>query len=118
MDFYIKTLGDPNWNDTQVQTNGEIEQLIQQIETVLFTGKADVLGSPGFGCDLESYIYALGYNEGQLKDVLDTQIKYYCPLAQKYSVSTKVNFLKGNVRDIAYIDITVDSKYLVQLNIR
>jgi len=118
MDFYIKTKGDPNWNRTQVQTNGEIEQLVQQIETILFTGKADVLGAPGFGCDLEQYIYALGYNEGQLKDALDTQIKYYCPLAQKYNVATKVKFFKGNVRDIAYIDITIDGKYLVQLNIR
>ena len=58
MDFYIKTLGDPNYNRTQVQTNGEIEQLVQQVETILFTGKADVLGSPGFGCDLENtYIH-------------------------------------------------------------
>ena len=37
MDFYIKYIGDPNYEATQVQTNGEIEELIQQIETILFT---------------------------------------------------------------------------------
>ena len=52
MEFYIKYIGDPNYNATQLQNNGEIEQLITQIETTLFTRKTEVLGSPGFGCNL------------------------------------------------------------------
>lgn len=118
MEFYIKYIGDPNYNSTQIQTNGEIEQLITQIETTLFTNHAEVLGSPDFGCNLERMVYSLGYNEGQLKDVIDTQINNYCPLAAKYRVSSKVSFFKGEVRDIAYVDIVIDSKYLVQINIR
>ena len=60
MDFYIKYIGDPNYNATQLQNNGEIEQLITQIETTLFTNKTDVLGSPDFGCNLEDLVYSLG----------------------------------------------------------
>jgi phage baseplate assembly protein W len=118
MEFYIKYIGDPNYQADQVQNNGEIEQLITQIETTLFTDTGDVLGSPDFGCALEDMIYELNQTESAIKNVIDSQIRSYCPLAGKYNVVSKVSFFKGEVRDIAYIDITIDSKYLVQINIR
>tara|TARA_B100001287_G_C22671770_1_gene525590 strand:- start:1418 stop:1774 length:357 start_codon:yes stop_codon:yes gene_type:complete len=118
MDFYIKYIGDPNYNATQLQNNGEIEQLITQIETTLFTNKTDVLGSPDFGCNLEDLVYSLGQNEYQIRNTIDGQIARYCPLAAKYKVAVDVKFFRGEVRDIAYVDITIDSRYLVQINLR
>jgi hypothetical protein len=118
MDLYIKYIGDPNYNSTQIQNNGEIEQLLTQIETILFTRRQEVLGSPTFGCNLEDMVYSLGQNEYQIRSTIDDQISRYCPLAVKYNVETDVKFFRGEVRDIAYIDITVDSKYLVQINLR
>lgn len=118
MEFYIKYIGDPNYQANQIQTNGEIEQLITQIETCLFTNKSEVLGNPDFGCSLEDLVYSMNASEYQIKSLVDGQINNYCPLAGKYNVKTKVSFFKGEVRDIAYIDITIDSKYLVQVNIR
>jgi hypothetical protein len=53
MDFYIKYIGDPNYQAGVVQNVSEVEQLLAQIETVLFTRKRDVLGAPSFGCNLE-----------------------------------------------------------------
>ena len=73
MDFYIKYIGDPNYNATQLQNNGEIEQLITQIETILFTRKTEVLGSAQFGCNLEDLVYSLNQNEYkrlQIKSIL------------------------------------------------
>jgi|TARA_B110000046_G_C12737521_1_gene291113 hypothetical protein len=118
MEFYIKYIGDPNYNSTQLQNNGEIEQLITQIETILFTRKTEVLGSPDLGCNLEDLVYSLGQNEFNIKQMITNQINAYCPLATKYKVAADVKFFKGTVRDIAYIDITIDSKYLVQINLR
>ena len=115
MELYVKYVGDPNYDPSQVHIENEVQQLITQIETTLFTNKGEVLGSPDFGCNLEDLIYSLGYNEQQLKSNIDTQLRSYCPLAAKYNVETKISFLRGTVRDIAYIDITVDSKYLVQV---
>jgi len=115
MELYIKYIGDPNYDPNQVHIENEVQQLITQIETTLFTDKGEVLGSPGFGCNLEDLIYSLGYNEHQLKSTIEGQIDAYCPLAKKYNVKTKISFLRGTVRDVAYIDITVDSKYLVQV---
>ena len=41
MELYIKYLSDPNYDETQVQTNDEIEMLITQIQTVLFTNTGE-----------------------------------------------------------------------------
>ena len=115
MELYVKYVGDPNYDPDQVHIENEVQQLITQIETTLFTNRTEVLGSPGFGCDLESMIYALGLNEHQIKTTIEGQIKSYCPLASKYNVETNISFVQGTVRDIAYIDITINSKYLVQV---
>lgn len=115
MELYVKYIGDPNYDPNQVHIESEIQQLVTQIETTLFTNKTEVLGSPEFGCGLENMIYALGLNEHQLKTTIEGQIRAYCPLASKYNVETKISFLRGTVRDIAYIDITINSKYLVQV---
>lgn len=117
MELYVKYIGDPNYDPNQVHIENEVQQLITQIETTLFTSKGEVLGTPDFGCNLEDLIYSLGYNEHQLKSKIDSQLASYCPLAKKYNVETKISFLRGTVRDIAYIDITIDSKYLVQVYI-
>jgi len=115
MELYIKHVGDPNYDPNQVHVENEIQQLITQIETTLFTNKSEVLGSPEFGCNLEDMIYSLGLNEQQIKTTIEGQINTYCPLAKKYNISPKISFFRGTVRDIAYVDITIDSKYLVQI---
>ena len=118
MDFYIKHIGDPNFQTGVVQMNAEIEQLLTQIETTLFTRKRDVLGEPGFGCNLEDLIYSLNQNEFQIKNEIESQLMNYVPLAKKYKTSVNVQFFKGEVRDVAYIDITVNNEYIIQVNLR
>ena len=113
MDFYVKTLGDPNYDPTKVHSESEIAQLIVQIETVLFTNRGEVLGEPDFGCNLNDLVYSLNYNEQEIQDVVNEQFKRYVPLATKYNVNTTVSFYKGEVRDIAQIDVEIDSKYQV-----
>jgi len=117
MELYIKTVGDPNFDQTKVHSSSEIAQLITQIETVFFTNKGEVLANPNFGCNLEDLVYSLNYNNLQIKSTIDEQIGLYCPLAKKYKVSAEVSFVRGTVRDIAYVDITIDSRYLVQVYI-
>ena len=84
MDFYIKYIGDPNYEASQVQTNGEIEELIQQIETILFTNKREVLGEANFGCSLEDLIYSFKCKEIELQNKINEQINQFCPPANKY----------------------------------
>lgn len=115
MELYIKTIGDPNYNPEEVHTNHEIHQLISQIETVLFTNKGEVLGDIDFGCSLNDMLYELNANEFVLKNEIDKQIARYCPLASKYNVDAKISFVRGEVRDEAFIDITIDSQYMISV---
>lgn len=117
MELYIKTIGDPNYNPTKVHSQSEIAQLITQIETILFTNKGEVLGRPDFGCSLEDLVYSLNYNNFQIKSSIESQLDRYCPLAAKYKVAANVSFVKGTVRDIAYVDINIDSQYLVRVTV-
>lgn len=113
MDFYVKAEGDPNYDPTKVHSESEVAQLIGQIETMLFTNKGEVLGQPDFGCNLEDLVYSLGYNEEQIQSIINEQLASYVPNARKYNVDVTVAFYKGSVRDIAQIDIIIDSKYQV-----
>lgn len=113
MDFYVRVKGDPNYDRFKVHSESELAQLIGQIETMLFTNKGEVLGDPEFGANLEDLVYSLNYNETQIQQVIDEQVDRYIPLAKKYKLETTVQFYRGNVRDIAKIDIIIDSKYQV-----
>lgn len=115
MELYIKYPTDPNYDETQVQTNSEIEMLITQIQTILFTNKREVMGQPNFGCSLEELVYDFGLNEHDLRSRITDQINHYCPLATKYNIATDIMFMRGEVRDIAYIDITIDSRYAIKV---
>ena len=116
MELYIKTLGDPNYSPSEIQTKNEIEQLITQIETILFTNKGEVLGDPNFGCSLNDLIYELNANEFKIKNEIVSQLNTYCPLASKYNIEPVISFVRGEVRDEAFIDITIDSKYMISVS--
>lgn len=115
MELYVKTVGDPNYDPRKVQSESEIAQLITQIETILFTNKGEVLGNPDFGCSLEDLIYSLNLNEFNIKKEINTQLNKYCTLGKKYNLQVDIFFKRGNTRDEAYIDITIDSKYMVEV---
>jgi len=118
MDFYIKHIGDPNFQTNVVQNNGEIQQLIAQIETMLFTRKRDVLGAPDFGANLEDLVYSLNQNEFQIRNEIENQLANYVPLSKKFRTVVDVEFYKGEVRDICYVDITINNEYQIKVNLR
>lgn len=108
MEFYIKNIGDPKYQDDKIQQDNEISMLLTQIETVLFTRRGDVLGQPEFGTNLEDYVYEFRYNNYQIKNVVNKQITSYIPLASKYNVTVDVDFIEESDRHVMFLDITVD----------
>jgi hypothetical protein len=113
MEFYIRAYGDPNFDPYKIHSESEISMVLTQLETILFTKRGDVMGEPLLGANLEDLVYTLNYNEGQIRGLIEEQIEMFSPLAQKYNTQVSVSFFKGTVRDIAQIDIVVDSKYQV-----
>jgi phage baseplate assembly protein W len=115
MEIYIKVNGDPNFDATKVHIEDEVQQLITQIETILFTRRGDVLGFPDFGCNLGDRISTFGFAEYKIKKQIRSQLNTYCPLANKHKVKINVSFERGNARDIGYINIEIDNKYEVSV---
>ena len=117
MELYIKTIGDPNYDKNGVDVENELSQLLIQIETILFTNQGDVLGDSNFGANLEKMIYSFNLNEFEIKRAVEDQIDMYCSLAKKYNTKVDVKFARGEVRDMAQLNITVDSKYLIGVSV-
>lgn len=111
MEFYVRSLGDPGYNSDKLQQDDEIAMLLTQIETILFTKKGSVLGSPDFGANLEDYVYELRYNEYLIKKAINEQLVRYVPLSKKYPVSITVDFTEELNRHVMFLDIRVDSKF-------
>tara|TARA_X000000368_G_C22870942_1_gene640881 strand:- start:327 stop:683 length:357 start_codon:yes stop_codon:yes gene_type:complete len=117
MELYIKTGEDPNFDPLSVDTENEVQQLITQLETILFTNKQSVLGQPGFGVNLEDLIYSFNFNEYEIKRIINDQLRDYCPLAGKYNVDVDIEFSKGEYRDAAVLSLTIDNRYVVGVKI-
>ncbi len=117
MELYIKTIGDPNFRDDQLQSDEEIQLMLTQIETLIFTNRGEVMGQPGFGLNLEDYVYSLMYNDDMLKGVVSNAISQWVPLSNKFPVDVNVEYTTESDRNAVYIDITIDNRYGIGLYI-
>lgn len=111
MEFYVKDIGEPNFQPDKLQQDAELSMLLTQIETMLFTRKGEVLGNPEFGANLEDYVYSFRYNDYLIKKVIVEQLNMFVPLAQKYNVDVGVEFVEDSDRHAMFLDITVDSRF-------
>jgi len=117
MELYTKVLGDPNYRNDQLQVDEEMSMMLTQIETLLFTTKGDVMGSEGFGMNLEDYVYSFMYNDSMIKGVISGGIKEHIPLSNKYPVKVDVEFTSETERNVVYVSISIDNKYGIGLYI-
>lgn len=117
MEFYIKNIEDPGFDQNSIQIDEELNMLTTQIEMCLFTRKGEVLGDAEFGANLEDYVYSLQYNDSMLKNVIEDQFNRYIPLAKKYNTRVSVDFLSREAVNVAFVDITIDDKYRLEVYI-
>lgn len=117
MELYIKAIGDPNYRNDQMESDEEIQMMLTQIETLIFTNKGDVMGDPEFGLNLEDYVYSFMYNDDMLKGVVGNAISRYVPLSTKYPVNVDVLYTAESDRNAVYIDIIIDNRYGIGLYI-
>lgn len=97
----------------RLETGNAVEALLTKIKMILYTSKGDVLGEYDLGINLERLLFELNFNEDELRQDIYTQIGLYAPDSVNYNIKVDVNFVPGEVRDIAYINIYIDgTKYL------
>ena len=59
IDFYIKNINEPKFNDTLIVEDDIINVIIQKYKLIIFTNKGDVLGDPNFGADIELLLFSI-----------------------------------------------------------
>ncbi len=113
-DIYSRNSEDPKFDQNMIEVSDGLSQLILKIENVLFTRKGDVLGAPGFGCNIEDLIFTLVLNESVISQRINSQIQAYClPDQTQYSVNTSVQFYSTPERNGALVDIFINEQRVI-----
>ena len=110
-DIYSRDVDAAKYNDDIIEVTDELNQLILKIENTLFTRQGDVLGVPGFGCNLEDLIFSLVLNEIVIQQKINTQIQAYClPDFSKFNIDTRVQFFSSDDRNGCLVDIFINEQ--------
>ena len=116
-DIYAIPNVESRYKQGVLEVNNELDEIIQQVDCLLFTRKGEVLMLPDFGCDLHKYFFDTAWNKNAIKYMIESQIKKYIYLDGKYSVSVNVEFIKWEYNVGMIVDLIIDgqkvSSYLV-----
>jgi hypothetical protein len=109
-DIYAIPEEEPRYNSSAIEITSELDEIIQQVDLILFTKKGEVLCMPEFGCDLEQYLFDTTYNSSQIKNIIVNQINNFIYLDGSYKVDVDVNFVQWTQNVAMVVDLTINNK--------
>lgn len=116
-DIYAIPNAEGRYKPGIMEVNNELDEIIQQVDCLLFTRKGEVLMMPDFGCDLHSYLFDTIWDKTVIKNLIESQINAYIYLDGKYNVSVEVEFIKWEFNVGMIVDLMINntkvSSYLV-----
>lgn len=107
-EIYSKISTEAYFESDRLEVKDEIEALIGKIRTLMFTRKGDVLGSPDFGVDVESYIFETFFDQNGIVNDIRNQMYRFIPEAGRYNLEVAVNLVQGTHKDDIIIDILIN----------
>lgn len=111
-DIYAIPQEEPRYKDNVLEITGELDEIIQQVDMILFTNKGDVLCMPEFGCNLGRYLFETTFNEEHVKEIVMEQIRNYIYLDGSYNVDVDVKFVKWDFNVAMVVDLYINNKRL------
>jgi phage baseplate assembly protein W len=116
-DIYAIPNSESRYKPDVLEVNNELDEIIQQIDCLLFTRKGEVLMMPEFGCDLHKYFFDTNLNKAAIQHMIQSQINSYIYLDGKYKVDIEVEFVKWEFNVGMIVDLIINgrkmSSYLV-----
>lgn len=109
-DIYAIPEEEPRYKDNILEISNELDEIIQQVDMILFTKKGEVLCMPEFGCNLEQYLFDTTYNKTQIKNIIMEQINNFIYLDGSYKVDVDVNFVKWKYNVAMIVDLNIIDK--------
>lgn len=109
-EIYCRLPSDLNY-EKKLETDGEIEQILQQVRVVLGTRPGQVLGSHDFGIDLEKYLFGYNVSQGEILYQINNALATYVKFDEgKYTIYADVSFGHdaSGTSEYALIDIVIN----------
>lgn len=107
-DFYMRPENDPLFRPDQIEVYDEIEATVNKVKMTLHTNKGEVLGEPGFGLEVERYLFDFELNPFALSDEANSQIYTYIPEAK---------YRKIKISPVYTTDARDNKVYALKINI-
>ena len=67
-EIYAIPEDESRYKENVLEITGELDEIIQQVDMLLFTKKGDVILMSEFGCNLEEYLFETTWNETVIKE--------------------------------------------------
>lgn len=109
-DIYAIPKLESRYKENVLEVTGELDEIIQQVDMILFTNKGDVLCMPEFGCNLGRYLFDTSFNEQHIKQIILEQIRNFIYLDGSYSVDVDVQFVKWDYNVAMIVDLNINNK--------
>jgi len=107
MDFNIYAPDEYGFNNG-INIKQGYHLFIQEIQYLFDTEKGDVFGSD-FGSEARKMIWRQNVSEQTVSETLTREIKQYCDKSNDYRFRIDVKFMKGSSRDMAVVDIDIET---------
>ena len=109
-DIYAIPNAEKRYKPGVLEVNNELDEIIQQVDCLLFTRKGDVLMMPDFGCDLHKYLFDTTWNKSVIQHMIESQIHTYIYLDGKYTVNVEVEFVRWEYNVGMLVDLIINGK--------
>ena len=109
-DIYAIPNAESRYKENVLEINNELDEIIQQVDCLLFTRKGEVLMMPDFGCDLHRYLFDTTWNKSAIQHMIEKQINTYIYLDGQYRVNVNVEFIKWEHNVGMIVDLMINGK--------
>ena len=109
-DIYAIPNVESRYKSGVLEVNNELDEIIQQVDCLLFTRRGEVLMMPDFGCDLHKYLFETTWNKSAIKHMIESQINTYIYLDGSYDVSVEVEFIRWEYNVGMLVDLMINGK--------
>jgi phage baseplate assembly protein W len=109
-DIYAIPNAESRYKSGVLEVTDELDEIIMQVDCLLFTRNGEVLMLPDFGCDLHKYFFDTTWNKAAIKHMIESQINTYIYLDGTYNVSVDVDFVKWEYNVGMIVDLKINGK--------
>ena len=109
-DIYAIPNNESRYKNGVMEVNNELDEIIQQVDCLLFTRKGEVLMMPDFGCDLHKYLFDTNWNKSAIQFMIESQINTYIYLDGTYKVNVEVEFIQWEYNVGMIVDLMINNK--------